>query len=337
MSKTIGFIAIGRNEGVNLERCLGSIVRPDTRVVYVDSGSTDGSVPMAQAMGVEVVQLDMSTPFTAARARNVGFDRLMETHPELEYVHFIDGDCHLAEGWLEHAVQAIETNPRLGAVFGRVRELHPERSIYNASCNLEWDTPLGGDSPFGGQALMRVAAFRQVGKFNPTVIASEDFELWVRFRKAGWETARIAADMSWHDARITRFWQWWKRAERTGHAYGQVPDLHPDSGGHNDHHKAQIRSLAWGLVLPVILLGLAWPTGGWSLLGFGLYAIPAWRAYRYGISRGWPAGPTRGWAMLNAIAKFPEAIGVLRWYWRKLTGRQLTLIEYKGPDVRRAA
>ncbi|MEZ5917333.1 MAG: glycosyltransferase [Parvularculaceae bacterium] len=45
-------------------------------IVYVDSGSTDGSVESAKAVGAIVVNLDMSAPFTAARARNAGFKTL---------------------------------------------------------------------------------------------------------------------------------------------------------------------------------------------------------------------------------------------------------------------
>ena len=45
-------------------------------VVYVDSGSTDGSVDLARDLGADVVELDLSSPFTAARARNAGLERL---------------------------------------------------------------------------------------------------------------------------------------------------------------------------------------------------------------------------------------------------------------------
>ena len=64
-------IAIGRNEGERLVRCLDSLAAAGFRhVVYVDSGSTDGSIVAARARGAIVVQLDVTQPFTAARARN---------------------------------------------------------------------------------------------------------------------------------------------------------------------------------------------------------------------------------------------------------------------------
>ena len=100
---TIAAVAIGRNEGERLRRCLTSLVQQAERVVYVDSGSDDDSVQMARAMGVQVVQLDNAVPFTAARARNAGFEALKPDLPD--YVHFVDGDCGVTPGWLAQAAR----------------------------------------------------------------------------------------------------------------------------------------------------------------------------------------------------------------------------------------
>ena len=47
----LGIVIIGRNEGERLRRCLASVVGWEFAVVYVDSGSTDGSVKLAQCHG----------------------------------------------------------------------------------------------------------------------------------------------------------------------------------------------------------------------------------------------------------------------------------------------
>ena len=100
MHDRFGVVVIGRNEGERLRTCFESLClsvgqRNDkqngTHVVYVDSGSTDDSVQISEAMGASVVILDLSTPFTAARARNEGFARLRELDPHIEHVQFIDG------------------------------------------------------------------------------------------------------------------------------------------------------------------------------------------------------------------------------------------------------
>src|SRR6056297_3022296 len=92
MAESVAAITIGRNEGERLKRCLASLEGLVAPIVYVDSGSTDGSVAAARNAGAEVVELDPSAPFTAARARNVGLVRLSEIDPDGTYVQFLDGD-----------------------------------------------------------------------------------------------------------------------------------------------------------------------------------------------------------------------------------------------------
>src|SRR5688572_19982868 len=113
MSNRIGIVAIGRNEGERLRRCLQSAVARAGTVVYVDSNSSDGSVAMAREMGAAVVELDLSTPFTAARARNEGIAKLLALDPQCELVQFVDGDCEIAGGWLERAAAEIAAQEKV--------------------------------------------------------------------------------------------------------------------------------------------------------------------------------------------------------------------------------
>src|SRR4051812_26981123 len=100
LTGSVGVVAIGRNEGERLRRCIDGLVGRGVSIVYVDSGSTDDSNAMARSREVEVVELDMSRPFTAARARNAGFERLSRINPGVRFVQFLDGDCEIADGWL---------------------------------------------------------------------------------------------------------------------------------------------------------------------------------------------------------------------------------------------
>src|SRR5256885_3915781 len=118
----IGIIAIGRNEGDRLRRCLASVLGRGWPVVYVDSASTDGSAAMAREMGAEVIDLDMSIPFSAARARNEGFARLLQLSPDVKYVMMVDGDCEIVAGWIERAAAELDAKPEAAVVCGRRRE-----------------------------------------------------------------------------------------------------------------------------------------------------------------------------------------------------------------------
>lgn len=324
----VGLVTIGRNEGQRLQQCLQAAVTQVKAIVYVDSGSTDGSVSMARSLGVEVVELDLSIPFTAARARNAGFERLMALYPDLEYVQFVDGDCELVQGWIDGAAAELTAHPELAVVCGRRRERFPDQSIYNRLCDIEWDTPVGDADACGGDALMRVRALRQVNGFNPTLIAGEEPELCVRLRQQGWKIRRIAAEMTLHDAQMMHWGQWWKRFLRAGHAYAEGAFLHGRSP--QRHWSKESRSIwVWGLAVPALALGLAWPTQGLSLLLLAAYPLMTYRIYRYGQQRGWKSRDALLYALSCVVGKFPNAIGQLKFYWNRWTGQKNRLIEYK--------
>jgi GT2 family glycosyltransferase len=325
----LGTVLIGRNEGERLCSCLNSVIGRGQTVVYVDSGSTDGSVDRARAAGVEVVELDLSRPFTAARARNIGFARLEELAPDIHYVQFVDGDCEVVEGWLERACQEFEDRPEVAVVCGRCRERFPDQSIYNQLADLEFDTPVGEAKACGGNAVVRAMAFRQVGGFNPALIAGEEPELCVRLRQHGWTTRRIDAEMVIHDMAMTRFGQWWQRSIRGGFAFAEGAALHGRSP--ERHWVRDVRSIVfWGIVLPLITLGLAWPTHGASLALLGAYFILYWRIRRYGLQRGWSAPEARLYAQWCVLAKFPMALGLTIYWLHRTSRRPKQIIEYKG-------
>jgi glycosyltransferase involved in cell wall biosynthesis len=323
----LGIVIIGRNEGERLRRCLDSVIGRGYPVVYVDSGSTDGSADLARAKGAEVVELDLSQPFTMARGRNAGFVRLEEIDPDICYIQFIDGDCELVEGWLERAREVIESHPEVAVVSGRRRERFPERSIYNRLADLDWDLPVGKAKYCGGDTMTRAAAFRQVGGFNATLIAAEDSELCVRFRQHGWTMLQIDADMSVHDMAMTHPRQWWQRCVRTGYAYADGAQLHGKPP--ERHFTRDVRSvLFWGIALPAAILLLTWPTYGASIGLLAGYFLLYYRVRRYGLRRGWSAPDARLYALACVISKFPMAVGLITFWFRRITRRPKQIIEY---------
>lgn len=255
-------VVIGRNEGARLVACLGSLAGQVRRVVYVDSGSTDGSVAAARAAGAEVVALDMARPFTAARARNAGLRALAADPPEM--VQFLDGDTALRDGWLDRATRFLDENLRAAVVCGRRRERHPEASLWNRLIDAEWDTPVGEARACGGDALMRHDAVASVGGFREDLIAGEEPELCLRLRARGWTIWRIDAEMTWHDADMTRFAQWWRRTERAGHAFAEGADRFSTREAPHWQRETR-RALGWGCRWPgcwrVWRIRWAWRSG----------------------------------------------------------------------------
>lgn len=324
----VGLVAIGRNEGERLRQCLDSVVGKVERIVYVDSGSTDGSVELARSLGVDVVELDLSIPFTAARARNSGVAHLLQASPQTEFIQFVDGDCEVAPGWLDYALAQLDANPNVAVVCGRRRERFPEQSLYNRLCDIEWDTPIGEAKACGGDSMMRVAAFQQVGGFNSTLIAGEEPELCVRIRQNGWKILRLDAEMTRHDAQMRRFGQWWKRMLRGGHAFAEGAWLHGQTP--ERHWVKESRSIwIWGLLVPLLALGMAWFTKGLSLLLLGGYPLMAYRISRYMQQQGLPVKDAWLYGLFCMLAKFPQLQGQLQFHLNRLLGRRNVLVEYK--------
>ncbi|WP_245450590.1 glycosyltransferase [Neorhizobium sp. SOG26] len=325
-SAGIGIVVIGRNEGKRLLNCLRSVKDHSRHVVYVDSGSSDGSVDAATSLCARVVCLDMTTPFTAARARNTGFHALMQIRPETEFVQFVDGDCRLDPKWLDEAATFLAAHPDLALVFGRRREIYPNVTIYNTLCDREWDGPAGEAIECGGDVLIRTSALKDVGGYLDDLIGGEEPELCVRLRTAGWKIWRLPVEMTRHDAAITRFSQWWRRSVRCGHAYAQVSSLHSRSPFRIWSRNVR-RSVVWGGLIPFIAVGgCALHPASLALLA--IYPLQVIRLAR----RATAEDPIRWQQAAFAVAgKFPEFQGIVQFHLNRLLGRHQILIEYKEP------
>lgn len=321
----VGVVVIGRNEGERLRTCFDSIAKWADWTVYVDSGSTDRSVAMARSKGIGVVELDMSIPFTGARARNEGLWRLLQLAPDLAYAQFVDGDSEIVDGWLEKAAAFLDDHGDVAVVSGRLREKYPERSIYNMLCNIEWDKPLGDAKACGGIAMMRVGAFQSVRGFRADLIAGEEPELCVRLRAAGWRVWCLGDEMALHDAAILRFGQWWKRMLRGGYACAQGAYLH---GAPPERHcvRETISIWFWGLFIPAGVLGVALWWGASALVLFLIYPLQivrlAMRGMRSTRQNWWHAGAL-------VLGKFPEMLGQMKFLIYRYLGGPSRLIEYK--------
>lgn len=320
----LAVVAIGRNEGDRFRLCAESVTQQADRFVYVDSGSSDNSIEVAKANGAKIVTLDTSIPFTAARARDRGFQRVLKEWPDTEFVHFVDGDCEVVNGWLDRAAAHLSVHPELGIVTGWRRERYRQSTVYNMMCDVEWHAAPGPITACGGDMLVRAEAYKKAGGFNDEVIAAEDDEFCIRVRKAGFALERLPHDMTFHDAAMTTFSQWWQRAVRAGHGYAQVGALHTDY-----FSAAKRRTLTWGLAVPAIfILGLF----VFQLLSaaiLGLYAVQFVRTAanlrKQGLS--WQdAGAMAGFLI---ISKFPNLWGMTKYYWRRMTRRSFQIIEYK--------
>jgi len=328
MSAYIGVVVIGRNEGERLRRSLISAVRSEHPVIYVDSDSSDSSCSLARELGVHVVELDPAQPLSAARARNAGAAALIELAQKCEFICFIDGDCELSSEWIAVAAQHLSTHKEIAAVAGRRRERSPQVSIWNRICDIEWNTSVGLIDATGGDFVIRTAAFNAVGGFNEAFVAGEEPELGLRLHREGWKIERLDAEMTIHDAEITRFSQWWQRCRRAGQAFLQGHFVHA-SGPEHFWRREALRPLIWAVLLPALVLTASIFSSDLSLAIAALFPLQfariAWRELRKGRS----LFDAVIYSLACLVGHFAELSGQASYLLRRLNGHSPSLVEYK--------
>jgi GT2 family glycosyltransferase len=328
----LSIVVIGRNEGERLRRCLRSanLARKEndgTELIYVDSASSDESPRIAGDLGARVIALNGGIQ-TAARARNAGWERA-----SAPYILFLDGDTILDPHFIEAALQVLQSDGNIAAVWGHRREQHPEHSIYNRVLDLDWIYPAGDTDFCGGDVLMRRSALLEAEGYDPSLSAGEEPELCRRLRAAGYRIVHVDAPMTLHDLNMTHFSQYWRRSMRAGYAYAEVSNRFRQSKDPFWLRESRrnlcsgsfwIVWLAVGLVLGALQSLWFLP---WLLLMIGIPARSAWKARLR-------APGQRNLLLLYGIhsqlQQIPILVGQLRYFRDRYAGKPGTQIQYKG-------
>ena len=328
----LSVVVIGRNEGARLERCLNSVNAISregftAEVLYVDSGSTDDSLALAQRLGARTVSISSARP-TAALGRNAGW-RVAQG----DIILFLDGDTVLHPDFVRAALPHFANAPT-AVIWGHRRELFPQASFYNRVLDLDW-IYAPGLTPFcGGDALFRRATLQQVNGFDETLIAGEEPELCRRILALGCQILHVDLPMTGHDLAMTRFTQYWKRATRAGHAFAEVSTRFSRTANPfwlEDARRNRNRALVL-LALPVVtfaaslLFGGAWPILTVAILLLLLVVRTAWKAR-------WKSSDTLALLLYGLHSHFqqiPIYLGQLQFQRSQRTGKRTALVEYKG-------
>ena len=104
MSPSVSVVIPARNAADTIARTIDALGRQtlsaaEFEVLVVDDGSTDETVPIAEASGVKVITQDSLGP---GEARNRGVDA-----SQGEVIAFTDADCFPAPDWLEKGLTAM--------------------------------------------------------------------------------------------------------------------------------------------------------------------------------------------------------------------------------------
>jgi glycosyltransferase involved in cell wall biosynthesis len=303
-------VVIGRNEGPRLARALQSVLGECDPIVYVDSASTDGSQDAARALGVDVLALDMSIPFTFGRARNRGAERVLELAPRSRFIQFVDADSEIVASWLVTGATLLAGTASAAAAHGRVRERYARDGVFDRLFALEFDPRTEDENVFGGMVMLRVSALQQVGWYYEHLQTFEDHDLSARLRGDGWAIVRLDADMVIHEGGMTRWAEWWTRERRAGLGRAQLLARHGWGSG-REWRRPVVSICFWGALLPLATIAVLFTSGVWLLAALLAYAALLYRIFRRMRRRGMAMADAALYAAGRVIGKFPQFHGVL--------------------------
>ncbi len=304
MSLQVSIVVIGRNEGAHVARAIRSARREAqgaglrAEVLYVDSGSTDGSPMLAIAAGARTHVLPRTTS-NAAKARNRGAELARG-----RWVHFVDGDMTLCPRWLGTAVERAE-RAGLDALGGRIVERLQGASLWSRAFGLDWCADGHRTGSLGGAALWKRSSFLRLGGFDEELEVGEDPDLYRRALAEGLRVETLARDMVLHELGLRDVRDWWRRAVAVGRSAAIVGTRFQD-------RRLMLQRFAFPLLVAVAVTGalLVDP----RLLVLPLTACLALLLRRFLLDR--RSGMTQGNAWLHAVhvyaVKFPQLLGALR-------------------------
>lgn len=327
-SHRIGVVVIGRNEGERLAASLASVAGRGHPVVYVDSGSSDGSAARARELADGVIELTPDKPFTAARGRNEGYSWLRARYPSLAFIQFVDGDTVLDPRWIESAAAALDGDQGLAVVAGHLDEASsPTASHYARLLRMEWTAEPGEVDACGGIAMYRSDAFEREGGFSADLYAGEEPELCARLRRAGYRILRISAPMGIHYGGIDSFSAWWKRSVRAGEAALECAWRGGLRWAREDWRRL-VSAVVWGGCLPGAIAAIVAVLFLYrrpmlvivvAAIAVGIYSV-LWRRIQAALVRGGePASDARLFATYCLLSKPAGMLGVIRATWSRLS------------------
>lgn len=173
------------NRADYLLEAIGSVLHQtfsDLEVVVVDDGSTDDTAQLVKAIADDRVRYLYQSNHGVAAALNTAWRAAQG-----EYLAMLGSDDLMLPDQLAILLADLDHDPRLGLVYARAQGMDPHGNslpqILGAPPKFPGQTlksNLYGDSVCGIACLFRKSCIEQAGGFNESLIANEDWDLWIR-------------------------------------------------------------------------------------------------------------------------------------------------------------
>ena len=235
--------------GEELAACIRSLLAStctDLKILIVDNASTDGSIENVETLfpSIEVLRNPVNVGFGAACNR--GIDVAIQRHAT--YALLINQDTTVSPKMIDELIAFADLTPQAAVVGPKTLSSQPmpnglPRLLYAGAWRTSlplWQripgigladsdqhqSPILVDYVWGHGMLLRVAALRTVGTFDPGFFMYyEDLDLCARMTEAGWQAWSLPDAMMWHNvddgarASNSEAWRWKRKVESMLHFY----------------------------------------------------------------------------------------------------------------------
>lgn len=218
MPKKVYVIVLNWNGKADTLECLRSLratAYENYRVVLVDNGSEDDSIPAVRAEfpAVEIVAVGRNLGF--AGGNNVGIQHALDAGAD--YVYLINNDTTVDPAYLTELVAAAEADPKVGAVGGKIMYFSEPERIWFAGGKMNWlrnkgehigldeidagqyDTPKEVAYLTGCSLLVKREVLEKVGLLEEDYfLYYEDADFSLRVQNAGYSTVYAPKSKIYH-------------------------------------------------------------------------------------------------------------------------------------------
>lgn len=168
----------------------------EIRVLIIDDSSDDGSAEVAQALAERDNRIDVRV-HESNRGHIVTFNEGVLEWASAEYTLLLSADDMLAPGALSRATALLDAHPGVGFVYGNAPLWDgslplpvgatggPHWIIYPGAPWLRRRFTSSANCVFTPSVVTRTSVQKQVGGYNPELLHTSDFEMWMRFALHG--------------------------------------------------------------------------------------------------------------------------------------------------------
>jgi hypothetical protein len=176
----VSIITPSYNQAAYLEDTLHSVLAQDyapLEYIVIDGGSSDGSQEIIQRYANRLTYWVSEPDSGQADAINKGFRRARG-----EIIAWLNSDDLYLPGAIQHAVQALQSEPAAGMVFGDAITINPQGTPLKRLAFGDWGLAelLRFRIICQPAVFMRRAVFEQAGGLDPSCHFMLDHHLWIR-------------------------------------------------------------------------------------------------------------------------------------------------------------